>query len=103
MGLDDFGTGYSNIATVMSIPFHAVKLDKSFVWMAMKDESAATVARHVIGAFKAIGMQVVAEGVETKDQMEEVIEFGVDQIQGYYFSKPLPSEEALQFLKENNI
>lgn len=103
MGLDDFGTGYSNVSTVMSIPFHAVKLDKSFVWMAMEDKSAATMVRNMIGAFKALSMQVVAEGVETAEQKEVVMDFGVDQIQGYYFSKPLPEEEALQFLKENNI
>ena len=102
MGLDDFGTGYSNVATVMSIPFHAVKLDKSFVSMAMEDEGADTMVRKMIGAFKALSMQVVAEGVETKEQKELVIDFGVDQIQGYYFSKPLPEEEALQFLKKNN-
>lgn len=102
MGLDDFGTGYSNISTVMSIPFHAIKLDKSLIWMAMKNKSSETVVRNVIGAFKAVGMQVVAEGIETKEQMEAVIDFGVDQIQGYYFSKPLSDEEALQFLKKNN-
>lgn len=103
MGLDDFGTGYSNVSTVMSIPFHAVKLDKSFVWMAMEDKSAATMVRNMIGAFKALSMQVVAEGVETAEQKEVVMDFGVDQIQGYYFSKPLPEGEALQFLMENNI
>ena len=102
MGLDDFGTGYSNVSTVMSIPFHAVKLDKSLVWMSMKDEGSTVMVRNIIGAFKGVGIQVVAEGVETKEQMETVINFGVDQIQGYYFSKPLPSEEALEFLKEHN-
>ena len=102
MGLDDFGTGYSNVSTVMSIPFHTVKLDKSLVWMAMKSDGAAIMFRNIIGAFKGIGMQLVAEGIETEEQKKAVIDFEVEQIQGYYFSKPLPREEALQFLKENS-
>ena len=102
MGLDDFGTGYSNVSTVMSIPFHTVKIDKSLVWIAMKSDAAATMFRNIIGGFKGIGMQVVAEGIETEEQMKAVVDFGVDQIQGYYFSKPLPPDQALQFLKKNN-
>ena len=102
MGLDDFGTGYSNVSTVTNIPFHAVKIDKSLVWMSLNNESGASVVKNIIEAFSSIGMQVVVEGIETKEQIEKFIEYGVDQIQGYYFSKPLPSEEAIQFLKENN-
>lgn len=102
MGLDDFGTGYSNVSTVMNIPFHAIKLDKSLVWIAMKAKSGEIMVRNIINAFKGLGMQVVAEGVETKEQLDAVIDFGVDQIQGYYFSKPLPSDEALEFLREHN-
>ena len=86
----------------MNIPFHAIKLDKSLVWIAMKAKSGEIMVRNIINAFKGLGMQVVAEGVETKEQLDAVIDFGVDQIQGYYFSKPLPSDEALEFLREHN-
>lgn len=102
MGLDDFGTGYSNIATVMNIPFHAVKIDKSLVWISMNDAGAAAMFKNLIGGFNGIGLQVVAEGIETKEQLETIIDFGVDQVQGYYFSKPLPMEETLKFLKIHN-
>ena len=102
MGLDDFGTGYSNISTVMNIPFNAVKLDRSLVWAAMKDEKSSLAIQGIIDSFKALGMQMVAEGVETEEQKQKVIEYGVDQIQGYYFSKPLPEDEALEFLKREN-
>lgn len=101
MGLDDFGTGYSNISTVMSIPFHAIKLDKSLIYKAMEETHASGLIESVVTAFHSINLQVVAEGVETQEQLDKVNSFGIDQIQGYYFSKPLPKQEALQFLKLN--
>lgn len=102
MGLDDFGTGYSNMSTVMSIPFHAIKMDKSLVHKAMEDQKASGMIQGMITAFHSLDLQVVAEGVETKEQLDKVLSFGVDQIQGYYFSKPLPKQAALEFLKQEN-
>lgn len=102
MGLDDFGTGYSNIATVLRVPFSAVKLDKSLVWASMESENSRLSMKNLMRAFKDLGMQVVAEGVETEEQRQLVCDFGVDQIQGYYYSKPLPEEEALEFFKKEN-
>ncbi|MCI6467948.1 MAG: bifunctional diguanylate cyclase/phosphodiesterase [Faecalicatena sp.] len=98
MGLDDFGTGYSNIATVIHIPFGTVKLDKSLVEAAMDSENSAMAVRNLSQIFKALGMKVIAEGVETEDQKQLVTEFGVDQIQGFYYAKPMPKEEVLQFI-----
>lgn len=103
MGLDDFGTGYSNVSTVMSIPFHAIKLDRSLVLKSIEDCKAAAMLKSMITAFHAIDMQVVAEGVETQEQFDIIKEYGVDQIQGYYFSKPLPHDTAILFLKQHNI
>ena len=102
MGLDDFGTGYSNIATVLRVPFSAVKLDKSLVWASMESKNSRLSMKNLMRAFKDLGMQVVAEGVETEEQRQLVYDFGVDQIQGYYYSKPLPEEEALEFFKKEN-
>ena len=102
MGLDDFGTGYSNVSTVMSIPFHAIKMDKSLVHKAMEDQKASGMIQGMITAFHSLDLQVVAEGVETKEQLDKVLSFGVDHIQGYYFSKPLPKQAALEFLKQEN-
>lgn len=99
MGLDDFGTGYSNIATVIRIPFGTVKLDKSFVQASMDNRKSELTMRHMVHAFNDLGMSVVAEGVETEEQKQMVIDLGVEQIQGYYYSKPLPGDEMEGFLK----
>ena len=98
MGLDDFGTGYSNIATVINIPFGTVKLDKSLVDAAMENENSALAVRNLSKIFKALGMKVIAEGVETEEQKRMVVEFGVDQIQGFYYAKPMPENKALKFI-----
>lgn len=103
MGLDDFGTGYSNVSTVMSIPFHAIKLDRSLVLKAMEDTKASAMIKSMVAAFHAIEMQVVVEGVETQEQFDTIKEYGVDQIQGYYFSKSLPHDKAITFLKQHNM
>ncbi len=101
MGLDDFGTGYSNIATVIRIPFGTIKLDKSLVWASIDNPTSALTIRHLVHAFRDLGMTVIAEGVETESQRQLVEDIGVEQIQGYYYSKPLSMEEMEEFLKIN--
>jgi diguanylate cyclase (GGDEF)-like protein len=98
MGLDDFGTGYSNIATVIHIPFGTVKLDKSLVYAAMNSEKSALAIRNLTRTFKALGMKVIAEGVENEEQKNMVVEFGVDQIQGFYYARPMPEDETVEFM-----
>ena len=93
MGLDDFGTGYSNIATVIRIPFGTVKLDKSFVQASMDNRKSELTMRHMVHAFNDLGMSVVAEGVETKEQLELLKAYGCTTIQGYYYSKPVEVEQ----------
>lgn len=102
MGLDDFGTGYSNIATVINIPFGTVKLDKSLVWVSMGNENSALAVKNLTRTFKELGMQVVAEGVETEEQRKLVVDFGVDQIQGFYYAKPMPEDEMEEFMLAHN-
>lgn len=99
--LDDFGTGYSNIQTVMNMPLDTVKLDKSLIWSAMERNEAAAMVKSLTGVFHEMGLQVLAEGVENREQEELAKKCGVDLIQGYLFSKPLPQEEALAFFLEN--
>lgn len=98
MGLDDFGTGYSNIATVINIPFGTVKLDKSLVMAAMDNQNSALAIKNLSHTFKELGMKVIAEGVETDEQRILVEDFGVDQIQGFYYAKPMPGDEMEQFM-----
>ena len=102
MGLDDFGTGYSNIATVINIPFGTVKLDKSLVWVSMENEKSALAVKNLSRTFKELGMKVVAEGVETEEQRKLVVDFGVDQIQGYFYAKPMPEEEMEEFMLQKD-
>lgn len=102
MGLDDFGTGYSNIATVINIPFGTVKLDKSLVWVSMGNENSALAVKNLTRTFKELGMKVVAEGVETEEQRKLVVDFGVDQIQGFYYAKPMPEAEMEEFMLAHN-
>ena len=101
--LDDFGTGYSNITYVLTIPFQVVKVDKSLIWQAMKDEKAAILIKKMIEAFNQIGLHILAEGIETKEQMEFMKKCGCDLFQGYYFSRPVPFDESLNVIKTTKI
>lgn len=100
MGLDDFGTGYSNIATVIGIPFNTMKLDRSLISSAMENEKSACVVKNLTRTFKDLNMTVIAEGVEDEAQNAMVKDCGIDQVQGYYYSRPMPEPEVEAFLKE---
>lgn len=101
--LDDFGTGYSNISYVLKVPFHTVKIDKSLVWQAMKDEKAAILVRKMVEAFKEVGLHVLAEGTETTEHIEFMKSCGCDDLQGYYYSRPVPGNEAFDVIVHNII
>lgn len=94
--LDDFGTGYSNIVRLVSNIFQNIKFDKSMLW----DESAQDILLSLTKIVREMGLNVVQEGVETKEQLDLVIEAGANLIQGYYFSKPIPIEEFTEFVKD---
>ena len=99
--LDDYGTGYSNIARVLELPFNLVKLDKTLV-DGLDDTTKREVVVRTVAMMKAIGKSVLAEGVETQEQVDTLRTMGVDYIQGYLYSKPLPEQEFLAFLEERN-
>lgn len=99
--LDDYGTGYSNIKRVVSLPLDIVKLDKSLV-----DDMDSTlmwiVIKNTVEMLKSMNKKILVEGVEDQRTLDRFVELGVDYIQGYYFSKPLPEAQFLKFvLKEN--
>lgn len=96
--LDDFGSGYANLNTVMQQPFSVIKLDRSLLFNILEDKKVATFYESIVGAFKNMGYYLVAEGVEAIQEVELLEQWGVDFIQGYYYSKPLPSEELLKFM-----
>lgn len=98
--LDDFGTGYSNVSRSLNLPFSLVKIDKSLV-DGMNDPDGRSVLADTIAMMKRIGKEVLAEGVETQEQVEILRDMGVDYIQGYLFSKPLPEKEFVAFLERD--
>lgn len=93
--LDDYGTGYSNLTNILKYPFHIVKLDKSMVWYAMENECAMKALRHTVSMIQDLDMHIVAEGVETEEQLHILKDMGCEYLQGYYFSKPVPEREFL--------
>lgn len=96
--LDDFGTGYSNIISVMNTPLDIIKLDKSLIWAAVEKEESAALVQSLAKAFGELGLSVLAEGVETKEQDQFVRSCGINLIQGFLYSKPLPEDQAFEFL-----
>lgn len=103
MGLDDFGTGFSNIATVINIPFGTIKLDRSLICASISNKTSALVVKNLVRTFKDLGMKVIAEGVETEEQKKFMFHCQVDQIQGYYYSKPLTESDMIAFMRDHPI
>ena len=97
--LDDFGSGYANLNTVMKLPFSTIKLDRSLLYEICHDNTRAMFYQSVVETFHKMNYHIVSEGVETKEEMEIISGWGVDMIQGYYFSKPLPPKDILKLLQ----
>lgn len=89
--LDDFGTGYSSLSRLGGLPLDTLKIDRSFVSAATDGGAGATIVRAIIGLGHELGLTVVAEGVETEDQMAFVAEHGCDLVQGYLMARPAPA------------
>jgi len=99
IAIDDFGTGYSSLNYLRSLPLDKIKIDKSFVQDVLDDEDDATIVRTIIQLGKNLGMQVIAEGVETRAQEAYIIAQGCHEGQGYLYSKPLSADDFAVWLK----
>lgn len=93
--LDDYGTGYSNVMSVFSMDLDIIKIDKSILWTAVDHELGRILLENTVRMIKQMGRKVLVEGVETKAQLDLLRDVGVDYLQGFYFSRPLPREEFL--------
>jgi len=103
LALDDYGSGYSNVNYILEFPFHFVKLDKQFVWNSFKDDNCRVMLESTIAMIKGLNIEIIAEGVETREQAETLEKLGVGYLQGYYFSRPIPQEEFIDFIAEKNV
>lgn len=101
--LDDYGTGYSTMSYALDLPFSYIKLDKSIVSSASLDNNTHIALCNTIQMMKQLHFMLIAEGVDNKEQLDFLIENECDYIQGYYFSKPLPKDGYLEFLRKRNV
>ena len=99
VAIDDFGTGYSSLAYLARLPVETLKIDRSFVKAMDDDPTARTLVQTIISLAHSLRLQVVAEGVETKQQAEILRDLQCDQMQGYLFSKPLPADAVAKLLQ----
>ena len=98
--LDDFGTGYSSLSYIKNIPADFIKIDISFIRSMIENSKDLAIVNAIVVLASKLGMKTIGEGVETEEQLEILKSFGCDLAQGYLFSKPVPEDEILRFLKE---
>ena len=103
ISVDDFGTGYSSLSYLKLFPLNTLKIDRSFINELMTDSKDAAITKTIIHLGHSLGLEVIAEGVETREQVDFLLNFQCEKAQGFYFSKPIPAIEAQeQFLKKNS-
>src|SRR5207237_3872014 len=93
LALDDFGTGYSSLRALQRFPVDVIKIDRSFVAGIERDPQQAAIVSAIIGLAHALGLQTVAEGIETLGQVDRLRALGCDHLQGFYFAEPLTAQE----------
>mgnify|MGYP001027084737 CR=1 FL=1 len=96
LSMDDFGSGYSSLNMLKDFPFDVLKIDKEFFSESITSESSKWILRMIIEMAEGLGIRVICEGVETKEQVEMLRKLGCRYVQGYYYSKPIPAENYVE-------
>jgi diguanylate cyclase (GGDEF)-like protein len=102
LAIDDFGTGYSSLAYLKRFPINELKIDQTFIRQMTPDSQDAAIVRTIVALGHNLRMSVIAEGVETKEQIQYLRQIGCNEIQGYYFSRPVPPEKIPEFFKKHD-
>jgi len=97
--IDDFGTGYSSLSYLHRLPLDAIKIDRSFVDSLVEDEKSRALVRGLVALGRGMDCDLVAEGIETEQQLEELKHLNVDCGQGYLFARPMPASHLLDYLQ----
>ncbi len=100
LAIDDFGIGYSSLSYLRRFPIDTLKIDRSFLLDVTSNEDSAAIVRAITGMARALQLQVVAEGVEQREQIDFLKAEGCHEIQGYYYSRPLPPERFTEFVRQ---
>ena len=98
ISIDDFGTGYCSLTYLRKYPFNKLKIDKTFIRDIVDLEHENAIVKAIIGLGHSLNLKVIAEGVETSEQMELLHRYGCNGVQGYLFGKPMPAEELARIL-----
>jgi EAL domain-containing protein (putative c-di-GMP-specific phosphodiesterase class I) len=102
IAIDDFGTGYSSLSTLRQFPLDTIKIDRSFIRDIPADTQEKALARAIIGMGRTLSLTVVAEGVETREQAEFLRENACQEVQGFYFNRPMPAAQFEHMLWDHN-